>query len=609
MSQKHLHKFHIPVLGTGFSIDTPIKVSKYGISSVISLVDDILMEKLRKHYCEKGNLQYDPINEKEHDSRARRITAYLNLVNKLAKEQFEILRNSKFTAGSEISRYYEMLPDTSPLKIKYNEMSNTENSEVKNDLQKWLRSKIYPGSIDVNIMTKVDKQNYSSEGIPLSTEYNDAHAALRGYALSELAGSIIFSAGMNPRLYGYMESFTDFLPDRFGNFKKKIIIKVSDFRSALIQGKFLANKGLWVSEFRIESGLNCGGHAFATNGYLLGPILDEFFTRKEELLNSMSGLYKKSLNKKNIVLDNDYLNIDITAQGGVGKSSEQEFLIRRYGIKSVGWGSPFLLVPEVINVDDFTLQKLSEAGENDIYLSNVSPLGVPFNNLRGSSQEIEKLERIKNGKPGSPCPKKFLISNNDYSKKLLCTASISYLNKKKTDLNEKLTGENKTESEFEKAAEKVCLCEGLSSSALTANNLNESKFSSAVSVCPGPNLAYYSKISGLKDMVDHIYGKINLITDPQRPNMFIKETSLYIDFLIKKIEENLKPYSAKTEEYLRSFHKNLSDGIEYYKNLIPEILEETEKVKQKIIGDLDLLEKRLLSISIYNPFENALLQE
>ena len=320
-----------------------------------------------------------------------------------------------------------------------------------------------------------------------------------------------------------MESFTDFLPDRFGNFKKKIIIKVSDFRSALIQGKFLANKGLWVSEFRIESGLNCGGHAFATNGYLLGPILDEFFTRKEELLNSMSSLYKKSLNKKNIVLDNDYLNIDITAQGGVGKSSEQEFLIRRYGIKSVGWGSPFLLVPEVINVDDFTLQKLSEAGENDIYLSNVSPLGVPFNNLRGSSQEIEKLERIKNGKPGSPCPKKFLISNNDYSKKLLCTASISYLNKKKTDLNEKLTGENKTESEFEKAAEKVCLCEGLSSSALTANNLNESKFSSAVSVCPGPNLAYYSKISGLKDMVDHIYGKINLITDPQRPNKIISQ--------------------------------------------------------------------------------------
>ena len=54
------------------------------------------------------------------------------------------------------------------------------------------------------------------------------------------------------------------------------MLKVSDFHSAVVQGKFLAKRGLWVSEYRIESGLNCGGHAFATKGLLLGPILDEF---------------------------------------------------------------------------------------------------------------------------------------------------------------------------------------------------------------------------------------------------------------------------------------------------------------------------------------------
>lgn len=53
------------------------------------------------------------------------------------------------------------------------------------------------------------------------------------------------------------------------DYYKKVVIKVSDYRSALIQGKYLAKKGIWVSEFRIESGLNCGGHAFATDGYLL----------------------------------------------------------------------------------------------------------------------------------------------------------------------------------------------------------------------------------------------------------------------------------------------------------------------------------------------------
>ena len=56
------HKFHIPVLGVGFSVDAPLKAAKYGISSVISLVDDTLMEKLRMHYLVKNNKKYIPIN-------------------------------------------------------------------------------------------------------------------------------------------------------------------------------------------------------------------------------------------------------------------------------------------------------------------------------------------------------------------------------------------------------------------------------------------------------------------------------------------------------------------------------------------------------------------
>ena len=88
-----------------------------------------------------------------------------------------------------------------------------------------------------------------------------------------------------------MASFDSFFPDSNGTLKKKIILKVSDYRSALIQGKFLAKKGLWVSEFRIESGLNCGGHAFATDGYLLGPILDEFKENKNLLISTLYEIY------------------------------------------------------------------------------------------------------------------------------------------------------------------------------------------------------------------------------------------------------------------------------------------------------------------------------
>jgi hypothetical protein len=597
MNNLNEHKFHIPVLGVGFSIDAPIKVAKFGISSVISLVDDTLMEKLRKHYLNLFHKEYQPITDTEPDSRAHRITAYLNMINQAVKEQFEALKNSAFEVGSEISKYFELLPDFSALKAKYNEMLNSNDVNIINKLQQWLRENIKHGSIDVNIMTKVDNANYDGKGIALPVEYNDAHAALRGFALSDLESSIVFSAGMSPRLFSYLETFKDFYPQADGSFKKKIIIKVSDFRSAIIQGKFLAKKGLWVSEYRIESGLNCGGHAFASDGLLLGPILDEFKNRKSELFNSVKEIYQNAIEKKQISCDVNNLSCDVTVQGGVGVSSEQEFLLRYYPVKSVGWGSPFLLVPEVMNIDNETLQKLSSAEEKDLYLSEVSPLGVPFNSLRGNQKDVEKIERVNNGKPGSPCPKKFLQSNKEFSEKPLCTASITFLNKKIKELKEKFGKADEYQFEFDKAADKVCLCEGLTVSALLVNNIEVHKQSKAVAVCPGPNLAYFSKISSLSEMVDHIYGRNNLVTNPDRPNMFIKELSVNIDYFIKKVEESIKPFSTQTETLLNSFRTNLLDGIYYYKKIIPDILEETEKVKQKMKDELEALEIKLLSRS------------
>ena len=588
----HGHTFHIPVLGVGYSIDAPIKVARYGISSVISLVDDTLMERLRKYYLEKINKPYIQIKTAEKDSRAKRITAYLNLVKEVIDEQFEKLKSSAFETGSDITKYFDMLPDYSKLKMTYNEMINSQDIDEIERLQNRLRESITCGSINVNIMTKVDKANYDSNNEQLPTEFNDAHAALRGYALSDLNSSIIFSAGMNPKLYSYIESFKDFYPCVDGSFKKKIVIKVSDFRSALIQGKFLAKKGLWVSEFRIESGLNCGGHAFATDGLLLGPILEEFKNRREELLLSLKEILLPALSKKEVPVNAESLNFDITVQGGVGNSSEHEFLLRYYGVKSVGWGSPFLLVPEVMNVDEYTLEKLRSAEEEDYYLSSISPLGVPFNSLRGNSKDIEKLNRVEEGKPGSPCTKKFLESNKEFSNKPICTASITYINKKITELkNSDLNGRFK--QAYDKIVDKTCLCEGLTITPMIVNNIETKKQSLAVSVCPGPNLAYFSKVVNLKEMVDHIYDKINLISHPNRPNMFVKELSLYIDYLLNKIEEKIENSSAHSDEFFETFLNNLLEGIEYYKKVIDEISEETESVRQKIKEDLEALEQKL----------------
>ena len=80
------HTFHIPVMGTAFSIDTPLRVARYGISSVISLVDDVLAEQMRRFHCDRLNLPFEAIGDGEEDGRARRITAYLNLIDRLVAE-------------------------------------------------------------------------------------------------------------------------------------------------------------------------------------------------------------------------------------------------------------------------------------------------------------------------------------------------------------------------------------------------------------------------------------------------------------------------------------------------------------------------------------------
>jgi hypothetical protein len=74
--QEYAHTFHIPVMGTGHSVDTPIRVAPFGISSVISIVDDLLLEKIRKYYCETFDLPYKNIPRSAEDGRANRITEY-----------------------------------------------------------------------------------------------------------------------------------------------------------------------------------------------------------------------------------------------------------------------------------------------------------------------------------------------------------------------------------------------------------------------------------------------------------------------------------------------------------------------------------------------------
>ncbi|MDP5231459.1 MAG: hypothetical protein NWQ38_13790 [Cellulophaga sp.] len=578
-----LHSFHIPVMGIGFTIDSPLKVSHYGIDSVISLVDDILVEKIRKMYCDKFEKPYTEISEKVEDFRAKRITSYLNLIQELAQKKFDDLKDFTFESMGEVKKYFAMLPDSSDVKIEFK--SIIDEGYTLEELKGWIGNHLKMGSIDVNIMTKVDKDNYLKKE-KLTTEFNDAHAALRGYANSNLTSSVILSAGMNPRLYSYMEQFEDFYPDENGFIKKKIVLKVSDYRSALIQGKFLAKKGLWVSEYRIESGLNCGGHAFATDGFLMGPILEQFKEDKKTLTSDVYQLLTAALSAKNKTIPTKVLALKLTAQGGVGTTEEHNFLLDYYEMDSVGWGTPFLLVPEATTVDAKTLTSLVAAREDDLYLSNISPLGIPFHSLKGNTKDDEKAKNIAKGRPGSACPKKFVALNKEFLESGICTASRQYQHLKIKELEDQNFPSEKHEYLLNKITEKSCTCVGLGTSALLAYGLDTKTEGEGVSVCPGPNMAYFDKTLGLSEMVAHIYGDANIISRTDRPNMFVKELQIYLEYLSELILEYKMTPTDKQEKYIQKFAANLKEGIGYYQNLFANQTEFFNAVQTTILEQL-----------------------
>jgi hypothetical protein len=557
-----VHSFFIPVMGTGFTIDTPLKVARYGISSVVSLVDDVLIEQMREKVSTAAGRAYAAIGDRDEDARARRITAYLDLLNELVQEQVERLRSSAFTASSEITRYFEMLPE-SPLRSMYESMLQARDPVVRARLQKRLRENVVPGGIDVNIMTKLDRAK-ALRGEAAPAEASDAMAALRGYARSKLTSSVILSAGLNRKLYGYLREFADFLPDSGGAMAKRIVLKVSDYRSARVQGTLLARMGLWVSEFRVESGLNCGGHAFGGAGTLMGPILEDFRRERDELKATLHRTWREGLEKLGHTAPAEMPGFRVTVQGGIGTAEENLLLRQKYQVDGMGWASPFLLVPEVVNIDAEHLAKLRAAGEDDIHLSKASPLGVPFWCLRESASETTRRARIALGKPGSGCPKGFLVANTEFTKVPICTASRAYQRRKLQDLDTQVLSDAERSDAADDVMAKACICHDLAGAATAPLGIDPDAHTA---VCCGPNTAYFSRVAKLREMVDHIYGRIGLPLAANRPHMFLKELSLHVDKLREELDRRRRGLPTPGMPDPAKVRAELLVGINHYREL------------------------------------------
>lgn len=204
------HRFLIPVMGTGHSIDTPLRVARWGISSVISLVDDVMIEQVHRLHCQRRGLEFQAVSPREPKARAERIRRYLDFLYEQVQAQMADLKAQAFAPDSDKTRWFEQLPDSSPLKTEYKAVLKMERGGARDLAEAALTARMEPGSIDANIMTKLDRRPVGPDGTLSDPRLSDAKLALEGFTLSRNPGNMVFSAGINPTLYGVIEEFPDF---------------------------------------------------------------------------------------------------------------------------------------------------------------------------------------------------------------------------------------------------------------------------------------------------------------------------------------------------------------------------------------------------------------
>ncbi|HPF00647.1 MAG TPA: hypothetical protein PKY63_08280 [Bacteroidales bacterium] len=216
--------------------------------------------------------------------------------------------------------------------------------------------------------------------------------------------------------------------------------------------------------------------------------------------------------------------------------------------------------------------------------------------LRGNSKELEQEERIKSGKPGSPCHKKNLALNVDKSGNNICAGSNVYQAAKIKELDALNLPPEKYAVEYRKIVEKACICVGLGTSALLVNGLDTKLEGDGVSVCPGPNLAYFSKEMTLQEMTDHIYNRSNVVSRKDRPHVFINELHMYLDVLKQKFESFCNAENKLQPKSIQSFSQNMIDGIEYYSGLFKNMKGRFNELKTQIDIELESARQSIQTI-------------
>ena len=99
-------------------------------------------------------------------------------------------------------------------------------------------------------------------------------------------------------------------------------------------------------------------------------------------------------------------------------------------------------------------------------------------------------------------------------------------------------------------------------------------------------------------MVDHIYGRINILNAVKRSNMFVNELKMYVDYLENEIEKNIHTITANKSRQLRTFQTNLLKGIEYYHTLTASIKNEATSYIDEMKAELTQFEQTIANLTI-----------
>jgi neutral trehalase len=163
----------------------------------------------------------------------------------------------------------------------------------------------------------------------------------------------------------------------------------------MVQGRKCSPKKVYGSpNSELNRDLSAGGHAFPTEGLLLGPILEEFKNKRSELSAEMYELCNAAIAQKGGPVFAAQPVMRITVQGGIGTTSENDFLMEHYVLDGTGWEAPFCWYPRQPMLRRKHLHRLVKARRR-YDVSYASPLGIAFSNFKSSTAEIQRHDRIE----------------------------------------------------------------------------------------------------------------------------------------------------------------------------------------------------------------------